>query len=129
MAWGRMECVGCGHVFDAYTAELQDQRRQLGPVGEPTTHIGDYYYFTGRDPIPHCPECNLAQRMAVWPFVPLICSFALVWLAGMTMLVITFSDKIPDELAAPLPWIVGLCFAGSLVYAIIAHSIAKPIRC
>lgn len=124
-----MECVGCGHVFDAYTAELQDQRRQLGPVGEPTTQIGDYYYFTGRDPIPHCPECNLAKRMAVWPFVPLICSFALVWLAGMTMLVITFSDKIPDELAAPLPWIVGLCFAGSLVYAIIAHSIAKPIRC
>jgi len=124
-----MTCVGCGHLFDAYVAELQDQRRQLGSIGEPVKHIGDYQYYTGRDPIPHCPECNTAQRMAVWPFIPLICSFAALWLAGMTMMVILLSEKIPDEFAAPLPWITGLGFAASLVYAIIAHSIAKPIRC
>ncbi len=129
MAWGRIRCISCDHVFDASVAELQDARRLLGPVGEPIAHIGDYYNYTGRDPIPHCPECNLAQRMAFWPFIPLVCSFALGWLTGMAVLITLLSDKIPDWIVAPLLWITGGLFVASLAYAIIAHSIAKPIRC
>ncbi len=129
MAWGRMKCVACGHVFDAYVAELQAQRKLLGPVGEPIRHFDYFAMMSGSGASIRCPKCQQRQRMAFWPFIPLVCSMVVLWTVGITMMMALISEIIPTDVVAPLPWIVGACFAISLVYAIIAHSIAKPIRC
>ncbi|MFY0637494.1 hypothetical protein [Maricaulis maris] len=85
--------------------------------------------YTGSHPIPRCPECNVRQRMAFWPFMPIACSFFLTWLAGMVMMIASIPDKIPAEVVAPFLWFAGGCFVVSVMFAIVFHSIAKPIRC
>ncbi|MAZ92484.1 MAG: hypothetical protein CMF76_11075 [Maricaulis sp.] len=81
------------------------------------------------DPIPLCPECGLAQREARWPAAFLLVPLALLWMTGLAAAVAASSEKVPLSVVMYGVWFsIGLTGAG-LVASLVAHAIAKPVRC
>ncbi|MEP3072131.1 hypothetical protein [Maricaulis sp.] len=129
MSWGTITCLDCGHKFDSETAELKALRKIQGPVGSPAPPFFWHSEISAVDPIPLCPECGLAQREARWPASFLLVPLALLWMTGLAAAVAASSEKVPLSVVMYGVWFsIGLTGAG-LVASLVAHAIAKPVRC